>query len=178
MMNLTRKGGFISVFMAAMFLLFACDRNSVDGDLKAYIDTLKSSNTEGGVKADVARVSQAVAPIPVAFEPSKRRSPFETPDTAPATAKAKAATNPLHAYAVDMLVFIGTVTQDAHTVAFISAPDNRVYQIKVGDLIGNNDSKVLAIEADHVSLEDMYTEDGGSKPEKRIVTIKLKEASQ
>ncbi len=45
-------------------------------------------------------------------------------------------------------------------MAFISAPDNRIYHIKVGDLIGDSDSKVIAIEPDHVSHEEQYTEEG------------------
>ena len=76
-----------------------------------------------------------------------------------------------------MLRFVGTVTQNGDTVAFITAPDSRIYQIKVGDVIGDRQGKVVTIDADRISLIEQSAEDGPAGM-KRVVTLKLKETSQ
>jgi Tfp pilus assembly protein PilP len=76
-----------------------------------------------------------------------------------------------------VLRFVGTVTQNGSTIAFISAPDNKIYQIKAGDIIGDHDSEVTQIDSDRISMIEQYSENG-STPMKRVVTLQLKEVSQ
>jgi Tfp pilus assembly protein PilP len=173
-MNLTRKFGFIIIFMAAIFLLFACDQGKPFKDLHAYIDKLKLTSVKKEDLASVKPVNQ-LQPASVKYQAQVRRSPFEVLEAAPV--KGSTTNNPLHSYPLDMLRFVGTVTQNGSTIAFVSAPDNKIYQVKVGDVLGDRSSQILTIDADTISLTEQYS-DNGSVPMKRVVTLQLKENSQ
>jgi type IV pilus assembly protein PilP len=161
------------VMLPAVILLSGCDNNSKFKDLQSYIDDLKKSESkETKSKTDEFKDGP---PVSVKYSSMTLRSPFEVLEAAPA--KGKVATNPLQAYPLDMLRFVGTVTKEGRTIAFVSAPDNRIYQIKVGDVIGDHDSEVVKIESDRISLNEQYMEDGNT-PMKRVVTLQLKEASK
>lgn len=172
-MNFTRKIGLLAVMLGAI-LLVSCDNNKPFKDIEEKIAKMKQE----GVKPDAGSkdsTKKEVPPETAKYESEKRRSPFEIMDAAPS--KGKVSSNPLQAYPLDMLRFVGTVTQNGHTVAFISAPDNKIYQIKAGDIIGDHDSEVINIDADRISLVEHYSEDG-SEAMKRVVTLQLKEISQ
>lgn len=176
-MYFTRKIGCQFVFIAAMFLLSSCDRDKPQQELDAYLASLKAESLATSEKnSDTVKLINAKPPIPVKYNSGARRSPFEVLEAAP-PAKGTTSTNPLQAYPLDMLRFVGTVSQDGKSMAFISAPDNRIYHINVGDVIGDHDSKVITIESDRVSLMEEYSEDGSTSM-KRVVTLQLKEASQ
>ncbi len=172
-MNFTRKIGFIFVFLTAVFFLFSCDGSQPFKDLRAYVENLKQKKVEPS-KDDIVRSREEAEPASVKYEAEKRRSPFEILDVAPA--KGVQTTNPLQAYPLDMLRFVGTVSQQDKTSAFISAPNNKIYQVKVGDVLGDRDSRVVSIESDRISLMEEYSENG-SAPIKRVVTLQLKEAN-
>lgn len=175
-MGFTRKTGFMIVFMTTIFLLFSCDRSSSQEDLDDYLGKLKSAKLDGSTKSsDTVKLMNAAPPTPIKYNAGTRRSPFVVLEAAPA--KGNTTTNPLQAYPLDMLRFVGTVTQNGKTMAFISAPDNRIYHITVGDVIGDHNSKVVTIESERVSLMEEYSESGAT-PMKRVVTLQLKDASQ
>ncbi len=161
------------VTLGAM-LLTSCDRNKPFKDIQEHIDQLKHAAVKPGDE-DKELLTKEAAPESAKFDAEKRRSPFEVMEAAPT--KGKVSSNPLQAYPLDMLRFVGTVTQNGKTIAFISAPDNKIYQIKAGDIIGDHDSEVITIEADRISLMEQYS-DNGSAAMKRVVTLQLKEASQ
>jgi Tfp pilus assembly protein PilP len=173
-MNLTRKFGFIIVFMVSIFLLFACDQGKPFKDLHAYIDKLKLTDVKQEDLALAKPINQP-QPTSVQYQAEARRSPFEVLEAAPV--KGGTTNNPLHSYPLDMLRFVGTVTQNGSTIAFVSAPDNKIYQVQVGDVLGDRSSQVVTIDADTISMTEQYSENG-SVPMKRVVTLQLKENSQ
>jgi len=163
----------LCVMLPATIFLSGCDSNSKFKDLQKYIENLKKEEGKE-TKNKTAELKEA-APVSVKYSSMTLRSPFEVLEATPA--KGRIATNPLQAYQLDMLRFVGTVTKNGSTIAFVSAPDNRIYQIKVGDVIGDHDSEVVKIESDRISLIEQYTEDGNA-PMKRVVTLQLKEVSK
>lgn len=173
-MNIARKLGFIAVFLISIFMLISCDGSKPFQDLSDYIANLK-----GGDKAKEDTKQPAMPsvkpPVNTKYESKSRRSPFEVREIT--NTKNRIAVNPLQAYPLDMLRFVGTVTQDGKTIAFISAPDSRVYQIKVGDIVGDRSAKVVSIDSDRISLVEQ-TSELGQQGMKRVVTLKLKETSQ
>lgn len=152
-------------------LLASCDGSKPFKDLNTYIEKLKMAEKE---KSEDIVVTEQV-PVTAKYASTTRRSPFEVMEVSPA--KGRVSTNPLQAYPLDMLQFVGTVTQNGNSIAFISAPDNKIYQIKTGDIIGDHDGEVIKIESDRVSLMEQASENG-STGMKRVVTLQLKEASQ
>jgi type IV pilus assembly protein PilP len=174
-MNFTHKFGFIVVFFMSVFLLFACDGSQPFKDLRGYIDNLKQAKIQPDT-AELASTQEELAPASVKYESSTRRSPFEVLEAVPAT-KGTTSTNPLQAYPLDMLRFVGTVTQNDQTIAFVSAPDNKIYQVKAGDILGDSHGEVVSIEPDRITLTELYT-DNGNAALKRVVNLQLKEVSQ
>lgn len=173
MMNISGKSGFILIFSSAIFLLFACDGNQPFKDIKSYIHQLKEAKVSTIVDGKPL-VKEIKPPKEVIFKEKTRRSPFDVIDAGPA--KVGTLTNPLQAYPLDMLRFVGTVTKDGVTVAFIAAPDNKIYRVKVGDVLGDRDSKVLSIDSDRMSLMEEKADDS-SATIKQVMTLQLKEAS-
>ena len=170
-MDFICKVGYLFLVIGLSLLVAACDGSKPFKDLNAYIEKLKVAEKEKGT--DLPATSQK--PAASKYESTNRRSPFEVMEIK--QTKGKVSSNPLQAYPLDMLRFVGTVTNNGDTVAFISAPDNKIYQIKTGDIIGDHDSEVIKIESDRVSLMEK-TSDNGSTGIKRVVTLQLKEASQ
>lgn len=177
-MNIASKMGQIIALLGAILLLVSCDRGGPSKDLQAYLTKVKSAEmTSSMSKADsTLRVATPIPPVQVKYEAASRRSPFET--MASATTKNRVITNPLQTYPLDVLRFVGTVTQNAKTAAYIAAPDNRIYQVKVGDLIGEHDSKVLSIDPEKVTLMDKVAAEEGAAPVEHEVTLQLKESNQ
>ena len=86
-------------------------------------------------------------------------------------------TNPLQAYPMSVLRFVGTVTKDGTVIAYIMTPDNMIYQVKQGDFLGDHQGKVTAIETSRVSVTEQNTEPGKSGLN-RVVTLQLKDTQQ
>lgn len=165
-----RKGlGVISVSLIIAGSLVGCDSGQSKSDVDSYLARLKGAKVVQ--KSDDTK--KATPPRQSSYQSAKRRSPFEVREIT--NTKAGLNANPLQAYPLDMLRFVGTVTQNGKTVAFVSAPDNRIYQIKVGDMIGDRQGKVVAIESEQMRLIESYNESGLGKKQ-RQVTLQLKEA--
>ena len=67
---------------------------------------------------------------------------------------------------------VGTVTKGKNYVAYIVTPDNLIYQVKEGDIIGDQHGKVVKIESSKMKIveEDMAN---GEKSMQRMVTLQL-----
>lgn len=173
-MNISGKSGFTMIFFWSLFLLFACDGNQPFQDIKTYIEQLKQAKVDTSEDGKPVQATDIPEPEQVKFKEQIKRSPFDVLDAGPA--KSGALTNPLQAYPLDMLRFVGTVTKDGTTVAFVAAPDNKIYQVKVGDVMGDRDAKVLSIDSDRISLMEETT-DANNAAIKQVMTLQLKEAS-
>lgn len=174
MMRAMYKFIYFIICAAPIFLLTSCDGDRKFKDLREDIEKLKQQKI--AAKDTVAQSKKIIFPTAAKYESSGRRSPFTVIETT-TTAKGLITSNPLQAYPLDMLRFVGTVTQDDVTIAFVTAPDNKIYQIKVGDEIGDRQSQVVSINSDNISLTEEVSENGNA-PMKRVVTLQLKEASQ
>lgn len=150
-------------------LLAACDNNEQYKNLQSYIDHLKQSVIKNN-KSDSSM--NIPFPEPSTYRGDALRPPFE--DSQLFSAKSSVQLNPLLTYPLIMLRLLGTVTQDNASIAFILAPDNKMYQVKIGDLIGDHKGKIVNIRTNRVDVMEHDTENG--KPgSQRIDTLKLKE---
>lgn len=173
-MKIRFKSGLLMAALTPALMLVSCDSGGPEKELNAYIASLKSKDS-GKTGNQKASAVVNTPPASTKYQSKMRRSPFEVREIT--NTKGGVVANPLQAYPLDMLRFVGTVTQNGNSVAFITAPDSRVYQIKVGDIIGDRQSKVATIDEDRISLVEQV-DDEGHKGIKRVVTIKLKESSQ
>ena len=83
----------------------------------------------------------------------------------------------LESYDLEKLTFVGTLQQGKIIQALIRAPDNNLYRIKVGNYMGQNFGKVLAVTDTEVKLKEIIEDSGGDWVE-RDTSLPLQEAEQ
>ncbi|MDR3425840.1 MULTISPECIES: pilus assembly protein PilP [Silvimonas] len=83
----------------------------------------------------------------------------------------------LESYDLEKLTFVGTLQQAKTIQALIRAPDGNLYRIKVGNYMGQNFGKVLAISETEVKLKEIVEDSGGDWVE-RDTSLPLQEAEQ
>lgn len=150
-------------------LLAAC--SSDDSELKRYINTVKT------------RPGRPIEPIPE-FKPLKkfiypeadnRRSPFkpvvaeQEESFAPNIKRPK---QPLEAFPLDALNFVGILKDGPSVWALISQPNGLVTRVKTGDYMGQNYGQILSIQDKTIELEE--TLKVGGKWEKKKSTINIR----
>jgi len=159
-----KKIGYIVVMGLVFMLLFsACRKNSHLADLVQYIAQLKKRETVSNQPAEKIAV-----PAPVVYSAAPLRAPFGQTATGEKTTvmSKEAEANPLLAYSLSMLRFMGTLSHGRNMVAFILAPDNKVYEVKIGDEMGDTKGKVIHIESDRIDIKE---------PNGITTTLKLKD---
>lgn len=150
-------------------LLFAC--SSDDSELNRYINTIKT------------RPARPIEPIPE-FQPLKkfiypevdnRRSPFK-PVVAEQEDKfapnIKRPKQPLEAFPLDALNFVGVLKEDTTIWALISQPSGLVSRVKRGDYMGQNFGQVLDINNKSLQLEETVNIAGKWQKQKININIR------
>lgn len=160
--------GTIWVTLVTAMMLTACERHGAVGDLQDYLVKVKEAEKN---KKRVSIIAELKPPKGSAYEAIDARSPFHTREVEKNQA---VASNPLLAYPLSVLRFVGTLTQGDVTFAFIMTPDSMVYQVKAGDVIGDHQGKVVEVTSNRVNVMEQETEKGQAVMQ-RIVTLELKE---
>jgi type IV pilus assembly protein PilP len=151
------------------FLLNSCSGDN--SDLIKYINDTKARKEK---KIDPL---PQFAPLPIFKFPEKdnRRNPFKPIDlikrndiSAPDQKRKK---QPLEAFALDNLKFVGTINQGSVTWALIKLPDHQISRIRIGEYMGLNYGKVVVIKTDFIKLEETLKNLGTW--EKHTTTIHL-----
>jgi len=138
--------------------LIACG-SSEEEDLDKYIYRIES------------RPPKPIEPIPSIIAMNKfifpendaRRSPFRPkvqvqPDRyAPNTNRPK---QPLEAFALDSLKFVGTFKDGGTLWALISQPSHLVTRVKVGDYLGKDYGQIMSINEKSLDVEETVQSEG------------------
>ena len=160
----------ISRFIALCLSILLISCSSTEDELSHYIKQVKH------------RRNKAIDPIPevkpwpkfVYPEQDLRRSPFQpvvnnqidisSPDI-------KRPKQPLEAYALDALKFVGTLKQGNAVWGLIIKPDGIVTKVTIGSYMGKNYGRIIAINSDTIKLEETIQLSGHW--EKRDITFSL-----
>lgn len=78
----------------------------------------------------------------------------------------------LEQYPLDSLSLVGTLSGSNRIVALVRSPDGAVHQVKLGDYMGQNYGKVVAIDDQQIRLRELVP-DGSGGWQKRPATISL-----
>lgn len=149
----------------------ACDGSKYFKDLEDYVINLKQR-----VLSSKKRVPIKPFPTPKVeiYQAKGAHTPFQ--EKAVNTKSSGGVTLlPLNAYPLNVLRLIGTLVQGNQSFGVILAPDNKVYQISVGDSIGDHYGTVNKITNTQVEVTEPIEENG--KKSHRIVTLQLKDQS-
>lgn len=111
------------------------------------------------------------APLPILYTAHPERSPFNR------EAPLNQELSPLLMYPVSMLKFMGTMTINGDNFAYVIAPDNKLYQVKIGDRIGDHGGVVNHISFDHMDIMEENAETNTHEAQ-HIVTLQLKEENK
>ena len=112
-------------------------------------------------------------------EKDTRRNPFklkpiiEKDELAPNQSRPK---EPLELLPLDALKFVGILEQNNRTWGLISKPDGSLVRVTVGNYMGKNYGQIMAIDDDHLILEETVRVSG--KWQKQRITLKMQPASQ
>jgi len=163
---------FVLLLLTTTFFLSACNDNPYVQDLRNYIAELKNTITKHNKKKEIVLPT----PKPVTYEAKKLRSPFEI---AVPMGKNAAITHPLQAFPLNTLQFKGTLAENNQIQAFILAPDNKLYPVKIGDKIGDHYGRIVKIAPNRIEIEETGEDAAGTEKRatRRIVTLQLKDAS-
>lgn len=173
-MSLDRKTAVATINAVFILLLpvilIACGSSS--DDLNHYINTIKS------------RPAKPIEPIPAFAQLSTfsypenvvRRNPFiplspkQQEDLfEPNSQRPK---QPLEAFPLDTLKFVGILRQDGKIWGLIMQPGGLVSRIKVGDYMGQNYGQVLAIKDKWINLEETIKINGKWKKRGMIINLR------
>jgi type IV pilus assembly protein PilP len=161
---------FLLMIIAAALTVSGCSERKKLRDLEQYVAQLKQSS-QLPQKASLLKDLQP--PTPVTYTAANARSPFEV-----ASASGGGHSNskhPLQNFPIGQLHFKGTVNQGNSTWAFVLAPDNKLYQVKLGDMIGDHYGKIVSISETRIEIQEQVDQlIPLGKPNTRIVTLQLK----
>jgi len=82
---------------------------------------------------------------------------------------------PLEAYPLDAMKMVGSLNKSGSPTALISV-DKLLYQVRVGNYLGQNYGKIMAITETNVQLREIVQDSSGDWVE-RMATLELQEGS-
>jgi type IV pilus assembly protein PilP len=106
------------------------------------------------------------------FDPFKPRKAISKGSFQPNLNRPK---QPLEAYPLENLNYVGLLTKAKSTYALIKTPDNTVHQVEVGNYLGTNFGMVTAISDTEVSLKEIIQDDLSGDWVERISSLSLQE---
>ncbi|WP_246099343.1 pilus assembly protein PilP [Methylibium rhizosphaerae] len=83
---------------------------------------------------------------------------------------------PLEAYPLDNLAMVGSVSKQGRQYALLKV-DSLLYQVKVGDYIGQNYGKITKISETEIALREIVQDAAGEWIE-RVTTLQLQEKAR
>ena len=152
-------------------ILTGCGERRHLHELQHYVTQLRQATTLPKILPP--RLTGLAPPASVVYRGSNLRSPF-VPALA-VNAGANDGNQPLQNYPLTQLRYKGIVTQGANSWGFILAPDNKLYQVRLGDIIGDRYGKIITISSTSLVIQERVEQIMSlGKPDTRIVTLQLK----
>jgi type IV pilus assembly protein PilP len=162
----------------AMALLVAGCGGESHQDLRAWMQEQGK-----GVKGKLDPLPQVKPYEPFTYNAFDLPDPFKPRKIEPVKGGSKLAPDlnrrkePLEAYPLESLQMVGTLQRGKTTYALVRTTEKDVYQIKVGNYMGQNFGVVVEINDGEVRLKELV-QDGAGDWTERSSTIQLAEADQ
>ena len=152
-------------------LLAGCEQSSDKAtiDLQSYVEKLKQNY----IPIIKPHPKTSIQDLPaVTYQASNLREPFSSPSN---ELSGDQPSKPLQSYPLSSLRFVGTLSKNQIIYAYVMTPDDMIYQIKEGDIIGDHDGRVTHIYHDRINILEQ-DKDNTEEITQRIVTIWLGKA--
>lgn len=158
------------LLMLCLILLAACSSSDQYQDIREYITQLKNQEQSKQQKITGLKVK---IPLATSYQASDLRSPFTVTEITVGKSEV-VAKYPLQAYPLNMLRFVGTVIEGETVYAYVMTPDNIIYQVKSGDLIGDHEGRIVNITPKEMKIIEQEIEYGKAAEDHEIV-LQLKD---
>ena len=178
MSTITERAARVALAVCALGALAACGSDA--DELQAWMDQQKRE-----VRPNVTPLSPPKRFDPQPYEQAAAVDPFSTQKLTVALKQEARAPNslyagevnrrkePLEAYPLDSMAMVGSVSRSGRPTALLKV-DNLLYQVKVGDYLGQNFGKVVAITETEVTLREVVQDSAGEWIE-RPASLQLQE---
>jgi type IV pilus assembly protein PilP len=110
--------------------------------------------------------------LPDPFKPRKIEPPKGGSKLAPDLTRRR---EPLEAYPLESLNMVGTLAKDKSTYALVRTPDKDVYQVSLGNYVGQNFGVITGITDSELRLKELV-QDGSGDWTERTGTLQLIQA--
>ena len=176
---------YIAVLCASLALLYGCGFSDQD-ELQAWMTELKTST-----KPSVQPIPEPKRFAPKAYTQEASTEPFSNQklaqalkrDSSQATANAALVApelnrrkEPLEAFPLDAMALVGSLLPAGKSIALVKV-DNLLYQVKVGNYLGQNFGRVTKVSETEVSLREIVQDAAGEWIE-RQASLQLQERTK
>lgn len=165
----------VALALGACVLLAGCGGESHQ-DLRAWM-----ADQGKGARGRVDPLPQIKPYEPFAYNAFDLPDPFKPRKIEPTKGSNKLAPDltrrrePLESYPLESLNMVGTLAQGKTTYALVRTPDKDVYQVTIGNYVGQNFGVILAINESEIRLKELV-QDGGGDWTERTGTLQLIQA--
>jgi type IV pilus assembly protein PilP len=157
----------------SVFLLASCGGTEGD-DLDQFMaDAAKTMSTK------VEPLPQVQPYVPLQFnvdgtisDPFRPRKVVSSGTFQPNLSRPK---EPLEAFPLENLKYVGALTKNKSTYALIKTPDNTLQQVKIGNYLGTNYGLVTSINDSEVTLKEIVQDELSGDWVERISSLSLQE---
>ncbi len=168
--------------LASVILLSACGSSEMD-ELKSWMDAERKSAV-----VVVPKISAPKVYTPVPYMGKAEIAPFDTAKLTVVIARLRAASSnglepdqnrpkeALEAYPLDTLSLVGMIEKDKIKYGLIKA-DKTIYQIKLGNYLGQNFGMVVKITDSEVEIKEIVQDAAGEWVE-RMNKLELQESTK
>ena len=167
----------LSLYLGVAVLVVACGGESHQ-DLRTWMQEQGK-----GVKGKLDPLPQVKPYEPFAYNAFDLPDPFKPRKIEPMKGASKLAPDlsrrkePLEAFPLESLQMVGTLQRGKTTYALVRTTEKDVYQIKVGNYMGQNFGVVVDINDGEIRLKELV-QDGAGDWTERSSTIQLAETDQ
>jgi type IV pilus assembly protein PilP len=162
-----------SCLILSLLLLTSCGGTGGD-DLDQFMaDAAKTMNTK------VEPLPQVQPYVPLQFnvdgtisDPFRPRKVVSSGTFQPNLSRPK---EPLEAFPLENLKYVGALTKSKSTFALIKTPDNTLQQVKIGNYLGTNYGLVTSINDSEVTLKEIVQDELSGDWVERISSLSLQE---
>jgi type IV pilus assembly protein PilP len=169
-MNLNSK---LFCLGAGILTLVSCGGNDGDDLDRFMADAAKTMNTK------VEPLPQVQPYVPLQFnvdgtisDPFRPRKVASTGTFQPNLNRPK---EPLEAFPLENLKYVGALSKSKLTFALIKTPDNTIQQVKIGNYLGTNYGLVTSINDSEVTLKEIIQDELSGDWVERISSLSLQE---
>lgn len=159
--------------LPAVLLIVGCSGSEGD-DLDQFMADASKS-----MSASVEPLPQVQPYVPLQFnvdssisDPFKPRKAISKGSFQPNLNRPK---QPLEAYPLENLNYVGLLSKSKSKFALIKTPDNTLHQVEVGNYLGTNFGMVTAISDTEVSLKEIIQDELSGDWVERISSLSLQE---